>query len=163
MVLQRRDLRRRISLENLLRDLYEWVEITAAEGGEANGSPPAETSAPRTRDLLNRRAWSPKHLNRAVGQLKAAECLESDDHGRLVLTAEGVRTAREVVRKHRLWEAYLISHADIATGMVDLSADRIEHVLDEEIIRQLEALFPDVHPKEPPQSPHRLRPAKGAA
>lgn len=68
----------------------------------------------------------------------------------------------EVVRKHRLWEAYLISHADVATGMVDLSADRIEHVLDEDIINKLEQLFPTVSPKELPQSPHKIRVVEGA-
>jgi manganese/zinc/iron transport system permease protein len=77
------------------------------------------------------------------------------------LTGQGRLTAGEVVRKHRLWEAYLISHADVATGMVDLSADRIEHILDKEIIDQLEALFPEIRPQEIPRSPHTLVAAGG--
>ena len=67
------------------------------------------------------------------------------------------------MRKHRLWEAYLISHADVATGMVDLNADRIEHVLDEDIISKLEQLFPSVNPKELPKSPHTLKSSEGVA
>ena len=46
--------------------------------------------------------------------------------------------------------------------MVDLSADRIEHILDEEIIRNLERLFPEVSTKELPQSPHAIKSAEGA-
>jgi manganese/zinc/iron transport system permease protein len=72
-----------------------------------------------------------------------------------------MRIAKEVVRKHRLWEAYLIAHADVATGTVDLSADRIEHILDEDIIRQLEDLFPSVSPRDLPRSPHKINIAEG--
>jgi manganese/zinc/iron transport system permease protein len=74
-----------------------------------------------------------------------------------------MQAAKAIVRKHRLWEAYLISYADVATAMVDLSADRIEHVLDEEIIGNLELLFPNVNPKELPKSPHALKASEGAA
>jgi hypothetical protein len=38
--------------------------------------------------------------------------------------ARGRDKARQVVRKHRLWETYLITHADVAPGQVDLGADR---------------------------------------
>jgi manganese/zinc/iron transport system permease protein len=49
-----------------------------------------------------------------------------------------------VVRKHRLWETYLITHADIAPGNVDWGADEIEHVL------------AATRPAGMPQSPHEL-------
>jgi manganese/zinc/iron transport system permease protein len=86
---------------------------------------------------------------------------------RLRLTDTGRKAAQEVVRRHRLWETYLITHADVAAGVVDLSADRIEHVLDPDLIRQLEAALADQADRELPRSPHDLsirpNPAKGAA
>jgi Mn-dependent DtxR family transcriptional regulator len=94
--------------------------------------------------------------------LTASKNLIVDADDRLQFTDQGIQAAQAMVRKHRLWEAYLISHADVATGMVDLSADRIEHVLDEEIIRKLEGLFPGVRPKELPKSPHALKTSGGA-
>jgi manganese/zinc/iron transport system permease protein len=155
MFLERLKLRRRILQENLLRDLYEWFESTAGAVG-------ADSLGPGLRDLASRRSWTPRQLDRALRRLMKENHLFVDGDNRLKLTTEGMQSAREVVRKHRLWEAYLISHADVAAGMVDLSADRIEHVLDEDIIGKLESLFPDTSPRELPRSPHEIKIAEGA-
>ena len=45
------------------------------------------------------------------------------------LTAQGMTEAARLVRQHRLWELYLITHAEIAPSHVDRDADAIEHVL----------------------------------
>jgi manganese/zinc/iron transport system permease protein len=156
---ERMKLQRRIMKENLLRDLYERHEI------EIQNHPTQQDAVGRidVGDLVHQRAWSARGLHRTIGRLRASKHIFVDTGHRIGFTELGVAAAKEVVRKHRLWEAYLISHADVATGMVDLSADRIEHVLDEEMIHQLEALFPQVSPKDPPHSPHTLVPEQGAA
>ena len=164
MLTERARLRRRITRENLLRDLYEWFECTLAQGtGPETFTYAACGTGPLPEELRRQRAWPLKVLRSAIKRLKAANDIRFDENRRIVFTEQGIVAANEVVRKHRLWEAYLISHADVATGMVDLSADRIEHVLDEEIIRQLEALFPEAASKAPPKSPHTLTPARGEA
>jgi manganese/zinc/iron transport system permease protein len=56
------------------------------------------------------------------------------------LTEEGECEAAQVARNHRLWELYLITHADIAPEHVDRDADMIEHVLAPELIARLEQL-----------------------
>jgi manganese/zinc/iron transport system permease protein len=162
LVLDRLKLSRRIFEENLLRDLYEWFEVGAGDEKPPPASLTGQRQGPRLSDLRNRRAWKPAQLARTVRRLQAAGRLVTSENGRLHFSAEGMKSARDVVRKHRLWEAYLISHADVAAGMVDLSADRIEHVLDEDIIHRLEQLFPETAPRDLPQSPHRLAsPAEG--
>jgi manganese/zinc/iron transport system permease protein len=157
LVFERYRLRKRILKENLLRDLYEWFENVHSAAGE--GFPKAEEhlQGPIVDDLLRRRSWSQRQLLRTVKRLRASKDLLVDAQNRLRFTEQGLQAAKYIVRKHRLWEAYLISHADVATGMVDLSADRIEHVLDEDIIDKLERLFPNVNPKELPESPHTLK------
>lgn len=163
LMTERSRLRRRIAHENLLRDLYEWFECAAAQptGSE---DPPYKTCrvGPKKEEIQRQRAWSLKGLKRTIARLKTAKDIIIDENHRIALTDQGWQAAKAVVRKHRLWEAYLISHADVATGMVDLSADRIEHVLDEEIIRQLETLFPESASEKTPDSPHALTPAQGA-
>ena len=138
-------LRRRIMDENLLRDLFEWREAG-----------PPDRRDPGPADLTRVRAWHPGALRRTLARLQRAGAAVATAGGTMQLTAAGEEAARSVVRKHRLWEAYLISQADVAPGVVDLSADRIEHVLDAELIERLEALFPDARPGRPIQSPHRL-------
>ncbi|MHC5005006.1 MAG: iron dependent repressor, metal binding and dimerization domain protein [Planctomycetota bacterium] len=44
-----------------------------------------------------------------------------------------------MARNHRLWELYLITHADVAPSHVDRDADQIEHVLDPALVARLEA------------------------
>ena len=59
--------------------------------------------------------------------------------GELVfLTPEGWARACEIVRNHRLWELYLTNEANIAADHVHEDAEKIEHVLGEEVVRQLE-------------------------
>ncbi len=160
LLTERGRLRRRITRENLLRDLYEWFECADTR---SDGSAASCNLGPQPQDLQRQRAWPLRGLQRAIGRLKSANDIVIDENQCIAFTDQGRKAANEVVRKHRLWEAYLISHADVATGMVDLSADRIEHVLDEEIIRQLEDLFPEAATREPPESPHALTSAQGAA
>jgi manganese/zinc/iron transport system permease protein len=56
-------------------------------------------------------------------------------------TDTGLSEARRLVRNHRLWELYLIRHADVAPAHVDREADRIEHVLDRRIVEELEDIL----------------------
>ena len=162
LVIERFRLRKRILWENLLRDLYEWHESSHTASKVGSFPVTSEVQSPSVGDLLTRRSWSARQLQRTIKALTASKNLIVGTDDRLQFTDQGIQAAQAIVRKHRLWEAYLISHADVATGMVDLSADRIEHVLDEEIIRTLEALFPSVHPKELPKSLHELKTSSGA-
>ena len=161
LVIERYKLRKRILRENLLRDLYEWNEIAHAALSEKSFTITSQAKGPNMADLLSKRSWSLRQLKRTIGSLKASNELTSDDQDQIQFTSRGAQTARDIVRKHRLWEAYLITHADVATGTVDLSADRIEHVLDDDIIRKLEDLFPNVNPKDLPNSPHSLETSRG--
>ena len=146
MGIDRLRLRRKIMDENLLRDLFEWQESVAT----------TDQDSPETRHLLARRAWSPVALQRTVSRLRRRQMLRPTANQRLKLTEAGRLAALEVVRRHRLWETYLITHADVAPGVVDLSADRIEHVLDPDLIRQLERTLADQTGKDLPGSPHDL-------
>jgi Mn-dependent DtxR family transcriptional regulator len=79
------------------------------------------------------------------------------------MTPQGLKAAGKIVRKHRLWETYLIEYADVAPGHVDWGADAIEHVLDAELVAELEKLIPDSKATWMPASPHRIVPMEGEA
>lgn len=59
--------------------------------------------------------------------------------GMIALTEAGIAAAELANRRRRLWQHYLVKHADIAPSHVDISADAIEHVVDPAIVAQLEA------------------------
>ena len=57
----------------------------------------------------------------------------------VTLTAEGRLLAEQITRRHRLWEAYLITFGSQAPEHVDDQADLVEHLRDPVLIAELEA------------------------
>lgn len=133
-------LRRKIAHQHLLRSLVEHEE-QFGEGVRMGLS-----------DLLRCRSWSPAELKRVLARDASRNVVTTDPAGMVGLTAGGRAEARRVLRNHRLWEMYLIRHADIAPSHVDRDADEIEHVLSEEIILELEAAL--AQETAIPPSPH---------
>lgn len=146
-LIRRSTLRRRVALQNLLRAAWERTE--------------SEKSDPRwtTRDLPAAARWSPllrwRTLSRATRRGLIARANRD-----WILTPLGRAEAARIVRAHRLWENYLIQHADIAPDHVDRDADEIEHLLPADLIARLDAEI--AAERDLPPSPHPLR-TNGAA
>ena len=54
------------------------------------------------------------------------------------LTNEGVETALQIVRKHRLWESFLVSHLNFNWDEVHQVAEQLEHIQSEKLTNELE-------------------------
>jgi len=135
---------RQVGMQNLLRAMHERIEA----------APDPTRDGVEARVLLAARSWSHGQLRRLVARAKREGLIREGVDGALRLTESGLAEARRVVRNHRLWELYLITHADIAPGNVDRNADRIEHVLGRELVDKLEALMVSSQPQPVPASPH---------
>jgi manganese/zinc/iron transport system permease protein len=142
--------RRRIGRQNLLRVMYEAAETRAAAGDSAGAALSVD-------DLLRARAWGASELRRYIASALREHLICVDASRCYRLTDVGGAEARRVVRNHRLWELYLITHADVAPGRVDRGADEIEHALEPVIIERLEQLLASERPQfAVPPSPHPL-------
>lgn len=64
------------------------------------------------------------------------------------LTAPGRTTALAVIRKHRLWEVFLVEKLDFSWDEVHEVAEQLEHIKSEELIDRLDQLleFPKYDP-----------------
>jgi manganese/zinc/iron transport system permease protein len=140
--IRRLQLRRRVADHHLLRALAEWEESFGAN------------SSARFAQVLAERSWSSRSLNHVVERAKNRGWLDDNALPDLLLTTEGRKEARRVLRNHRLWELYLIQYADIAPSHVDRDADEIEHVLSETLVRELEN---ELERTTIPPSPHTIR------
>ncbi len=148
--LEHRRLQWRVEQQHLLRALFEWCEQHGADApmpwsrlAEARSWPVARLR--RTLRSAARRGW----VREGVGA-----------RDRWQLTERGIREASRVTRNHRLWELFLITHADIAPSHVDRDADMVEHVLGRELVDRLEALVADDRSRPPvPPSPHAMKAA----
>ena len=54
------------------------------------------------------------------------------------LTAVGVKTALSIIRKHRLWEVFLVKKLDFTWDEVHEVAEQLEHIQSDKLIHQLD-------------------------
>ncbi len=146
---------RRVRRQHLLRAMFEAMEARGlSKGGLQQPQPVA------FEDLLARRTWSRQALAKLVRQAWREDLVEKPAGESVRLTLSGLEEARKVTRNHRLWETYLIRYADIAPSHVDRDADAVEHILGEEMVRELEAALAEKSPisadAQIPNSPHPL-------
>lgn len=145
-------LQRKVGRQHLLRAVYEILE-----GDRKGAAGPVENLPVKLDDLLAHRSWTQRSLN---GLLRIAEWedhVESSPQNTVRLSESGFGEAARVTRNHRLWELFLIRHADIAPSHVDRDADMVEHVLGAEMVRQLESEVGSNLPiLNVPTSPHTI-------
>ncbi|MEJ6580250.1 MAG: iron chelate uptake ABC transporter family permease subunit [Akkermansiaceae bacterium] len=130
--LRHRQLQKKVGRQHLLRSTYEILENTQDSKPLKNLPIPLEL-------LRKHRYWAKGELVKLIRQARAEDHIERQPSGELRLSESGFGEASRITRNHRLWEMYLITHADIAPSHVDRDADMVEHLLGAEIVRQLEA------------------------
>lgn len=123
---RQRDQAARTQRENTLKAIYQVLEAGPAE---AQGVGFAALAARRRETVGEAEA-------RARALIRHGLATAETDH--VYLTPAGRRRAAEIVRNHRLWELYLTNSANIASDHVHDDAEKIEHVLGEEVVRELE-------------------------
>jgi manganese/zinc/iron transport system permease protein len=119
---------RRVQRENTLKAIYHVLEFRQFLGEQVSLRELAE----RRRETLEEARTQAEELRRhGFASLP-------DDRQSILLTPAGWQRAAAIVRNHRLWELYLTNAASIAPDHVHEDAEKIEHVLGEEVARQLE-------------------------
>ena len=119
-------LRLAIATQHVLRATYECLERgTATDAPVAIGA------------LRSLRSWPRTWLATVLWLLRWRGLIEARPGG-FVLTPAGSAEALRITRNHRLWEQFLVAHAELAPSHVDHSADLVEHVLSPEMVAELE-------------------------
>lgn len=150
-------LKRRVGRHHLLRAFYECLEPRHANATEREATQEMARHIVEFKRLQAMRSWTPAGLRRQLSAAGRAGLVRAESSERFRLTEQGAQDAARVVRNHRLWEMYLIQYADIAPSHVDRDADQIEHVLEPDLIEELDALLSqrDLQAGMPP-SPHEI-------
>jgi DtxR family Mn-dependent transcriptional regulator len=112
----------RATLSDAIQDYLREIYRLGADGNRAT------TSA-----LARGMGVSPASASAMVKKLAALGLAEHARYRGVALTPEGERVALEVIRHHRLLELYLAQTLGIAVEDVHDEADRLEHVLSEEL------------------------------
>jgi DtxR family Mn-dependent transcriptional regulator len=84
-------------------------------------------------ELARDQSVSAASASAMVKKLAALDLLEHERYGGAHLTEAGTRVALEVIRHHRLLELYLAETLGVHVDDVHDEADRLEHVISEEL------------------------------
>jgi len=107
-----------VSIQDYLKSVYK---LQLSDGRVSIGA--------LARDL----SVSPASASAMVKKLAALDLLEHEKYRGAQLTAAGERVALEVIRHHRLLELYLAKTLGVHVDDVHEEADRLEHVISEEL------------------------------
>ena len=138
-------MKRSIAKQHFLRTMFELTEHREAS---------FQNNEISMEKLALARPWNSRELSNTIRRATHAEWVTRIG-SQIRLTKKGKIEAERLTKEHRLWELFLIHHADFAPSRVDREADHIEHVLEPEIVAELESLLSE-NQKTIPESPHLL-------
>ena len=120
--------------ENYLKAIYHLEHETKGE---------VSTNA-----IAERMATKPSSATDMMRKLADKKLLSYKRYKGVLLTPEGRKTAANVIRKHRLWEVFLVEKLKFHWDEVHEIAEQLEHVKSEELITRLDAYLghPDFDP-----------------
>jgi len=125
---------------------------------QSERGPPVSTSA--IADEVGKTAPT---VTSMVEKLADRGLVDREKYTGVELTPDGERVALEVIRHHRLLEAYLTEHLDYSWVEVHEEADALEHHISEEFERRVAEMLgdPEVDPHGDPIPGADLRPLEG--
>ncbi|MGQ4555790.1 iron dependent repressor, metal binding and dimerization domain protein [Halobellus sp. GM3] len=116
-------------MEDYLKSIYQI---------QARSGPPVSTSA--IAESLDK---TPATVTSMLGTLEERGLVTREKYKGAELTPEGETVALEVLRHHRLIEAYLAEHLNYSWSEVHDEADALEHHISEEFERRVAAALDD--------------------
>lgn len=90
------------------------------------------------KEIVERLAVSAASVSEMMSKLLKEGFIERVPYQGVQLTAEGLRKASTLIRKHRLWEVFLVEHLGYSWNEVHAEAEVLEHVSSVELTNRLE-------------------------
>lgn len=120
--------------ENYLKSIYKLSENTSGAISTNAIAEEMVTKAPSVTDMLKK--------------LAQKDLIEHEKYQGVFLTKVGKKTALEIVRKHRLWEVFLVEKLNFKWDEVHEIAEQLEHIQSNKLINELDAFlgFPKTDP-----------------
>jgi len=124
-----------LSEENYLKAIFH-LESSYPSGVSTNAlAEEMETKASSVTDM--------------VKKLSEKDLVKYRKYQGVKLSSQGRNTAVEVIRKHRLWEVFLVEKLNFAWDEVHEVAEQLEHIKSDKLIRELDRFL-----EHPTRDPH---------
>ena len=89
----------------------------------------------RSIDVANELGFSRPSVSRAVSILKENGLITMEEDGALLLTEEGLKTAKKIYEKHTNLTKFLMLTAGVSAEVAENDACRIEHIISPETFK----------------------------
>lgn len=123
------------SEENYLKTIYHLTTISDSEVSTNAIAEMMETKASSVTDMLKK--------------LAEKDLINYKKYQGVSLTEKGMLSAKMIVRKHRLWEVFLVEKLDFSWDEVHEIAEQLEHIKSEKLINKLDDFLGN-----PTEDPH---------
>ncbi|SEF54995.1 metal-dependent transcriptional regulator [Flavobacterium urumqiense] len=123
------------SEENYLKTIYHLTIVSDSEISTNAIAEMMETKASSVTDMLKK--------------LAEKDLLNYKKYQGVSLTEKGKLSAKMIVRKHRLWEVFLVEKLDFSWDEVHDIAEQLEHIKSEKLINKLDDFLGN-----PTEDPH---------
>lgn len=123
-----------VSEENYIKSIYHLQQQTATV---------------TTNSLANELRTKPASVTDMLKKLQTKKLVEYEKYRGFKLNATGNKIALNIVRRHRLWEFFLVNKLGFEWDKVHDIAEELEHVSSVELIKRLDSFL-----NFPPTDPH---------
>ncbi len=123
------------SEENYLKTIYHLMNLTDSEVSTNAIAEMMETKASSVTDMLKK--------------LSEKDLVNYKKYQGVSLTEKGMLSAKMIVRKHRLWEVFLVEKLAFSWDEVHDIAEQLEHIKSEQLINKLDDFLGN-----PTEDPH---------
>jgi DtxR family Mn-dependent transcriptional regulator len=94
-----------------------------------------------TNELAVRLGAKPASITDMLKKLKAKKLLQYEPYKEFCLSLQGKKIALGIVRKHRLWEYFLVEKLQFGWDEVHEVAEQLEHVSSRKLVENLDAFL----------------------
>ncbi|EMW5606144.1 metal-dependent transcriptional regulator [Enterococcus faecium] len=108
----------------------DYLKIILELGGD--------TTKVNNKQIVSSLDVSAASVSEMISKLVKEELVEHSPYQGVQLTASGLQKASNLIRKHRLWEVFLVEHLDYSWNEVHDDAEVLEHVTSEHLADHLE-------------------------
>ncbi len=101
-----------------------------------------------TNEIANYLSMKPSSVSDMLKKLAEKKCVNYLKYKGSLLTKKGELIALSIIRKHRLWETFLVNKLGFSWSKVHNIAEQLEHVNSEELIDKLDHFlaYPQIDP-----------------
>lgn len=111
--------------ENYIKAIFKLEEISRSQ-------------AVSTNDISLKLSTQPATVTDMIKRLSDKKILTYKKYHGVLLTARGRKIALTIIRKHRLWEVFLVKKLNFRWDEVHDMAEQLEHIHSEELIDKLD-------------------------